>query len=82
MDTAYQNFFKHQSGFPRFKAKYDRNQSYQTYQDESFSYDKSKLYLPKMQEGIKCIFSRKIEGKSRLVPLVVIPLVNTMLVLL
>lgn len=33
MDTAYQNFFKHQSGFPRFKAKYDRNQSYQTYQD-------------------------------------------------
>ena len=79
MDTAYQNFFKHQSGFPRFKAKYDRNQSYQ---DVSFSYDKSKLYLPKMQEGIKCIFSRKIEGKSRLVPLVVIPLVNTMLVLL
>lgn len=57
MDTAYQNFFKHQSGFPRFKAKYDRNQSYQTYQDVSFSYDKSKLYLPKMQEGIKCIFS-------------------------
>lgn len=46
------------------------------------SYDKSKLYLPKMQEGIKCIFSRKIEGKSRLVPLVVILLVNTMLVLL
>lgn len=41
MDTAYQNFFKHQSGFPRFKAKYDRNQSYQTYQDVSFSYDKS-----------------------------------------
>lgn len=82
MDTAYQNFFKHQSGFPRFKAKYDRNQSYQTYQGVSFSYDKSKLYLPKMKEGIKCIFSRKIEGKSRLVPLVVIPLVNTMLVLM
>ena len=65
MDTAYQNFFKHQSGFPRFKAKYDRNQSYQTYQGVSFSYDKSKLYLPKMQEGIKCIFSRKIEGKIK-----------------
>lgn len=65
MDTAYQNFFKHQSGFPRFKAKYERNQSYQTYQDVSFSYDKSKLYLPKMQEGIKCIFSRKIEGKIK-----------------
>ena len=35
-----------------------------------------------MKEGIKCIFSRKIEGKSRLAPLIVILLVNTMLVLL
>lgn len=30
MDVAYQNFFKLHRGYPRFKAKYDRNQSYQT----------------------------------------------------
>ena len=64
MDTAYQNFFKLHRGYPRFKAKYDRNQSYQTYQDVEYSYSRSKLRLPKLG-WVKCIFSKKIEGKIK-----------------
>lgn len=64
MDVAYQNFFKLHRGYPRFKAKYDRNQSYQTQQRIKYSYDRSKLFLPKLG-GVKCIFSKKIEGKIK-----------------
>lgn len=64
MDVAYQNFFKLHRGYPRFKAKYDRNQSYQTQQGIKYSYDRSKLFLPKLG-WVKCIFSKKIEGKIK-----------------
>ena len=30
LDTAYQNFFKHQSRYPRFKSKHNHSQSYRT----------------------------------------------------
>lgn len=77
MDVAYQNFFKLHRGYPRFKAKYDRNQSYQTQQGIKYSYDRSKLFLPKLG-WVKCIFSKKIEGKSRLVRSAGIRQANTM----
>lgn len=82
MDTAYQNFFKHQSGFPRFKAKYDRNQSYQTYQDVSFFYDKANYICLKCKKVSNVYLVERLREKSRLAPLIVILLVNTMLVLL
>lgn len=64
MDEAFDNFFNLHSDYPRFKAKYDRNQSYQTYQGIKYSYDRSKLRLPKLG-WVKCIFSKKIEGKVK-----------------
>jgi putative transposase len=40
------------------------NQSYQTQQGIKYSYDRSKLFLPKLG-WVKCIFSKKIEGKIK-----------------
>ena len=59
LDTAYQNFFKKRSKFPKFHSK-KHGGSFAIYQ--YFKVEDNKLYIPKFKEGIRIIEDRKIEG--------------------
>ena len=65
LDMAFTRFFKEKKGFPKFKSKYDNYQSFSIPQDTKVSFDNSRLYIPKFNEGIKCRFSRKFDGKIK-----------------
>jgi putative transposase len=62
LDTAYNRFFKKQSGFPNFKSKRN-NQSFRI--PQFFEIKGSKIYFPKFKEGIKTIIHRKVKGNIR-----------------
>lgn len=59
MDTAYQNFFKKISGFPKFKSKKTKN-SFSV--PQNCSVDDFKIYIPKFREGISYFKDRKVKG--------------------
>ena len=67
LDNAYQNFFKHGSGFPRFKSKNRLKDSFTSPQPATNKIKGNKLYIPKFKEGIECIVSREIKGEVRTV---------------
>lgn len=60
LDTSYNNFFRHQTKFPRFKSKFDR-QSFTV--PQSISIEHGKLKIPKFKKGIEINLHREIEGK-------------------
>ena len=60
LDTAYNNFFRRQTQFPRFKSKYDR-QSFTV--PQSVTIEEGKLSIPKFKKGIDINIHREIEGK-------------------
>jgi len=62
LDTAYNRFFKKQSGFPNFKSKRN-NQSFRI--PQFFEIKGSKIYFPKFKEGIKTIIHREVKGNIR-----------------
>lgn len=63
LDTAYQNFFKHGSKYPKFKAKHDRNQSYRTTRsNNNIEFLGNKIKLPKLGK-VKCKGYKEIAGK-------------------
>ena len=78
LDRAFQNFFKKQSCYPKFKSKHDHNQSYRTRnQSGGIHIIDSNIKLPRI--GIvKTKLSREFEGRilnatvSRPVPAVAI----------
>ena len=51
LDGAYQKFFRGQNRFPRFKSKYDSEQSFQCPQHVTVGFDSNRLFLPKFREG-------------------------------
>ena len=63
LDKAFQNFFKKQSGYPKFKSKHNHNQSYRTRnQSNSIRIVGGNIKLPKV--GIvKTKLSREFEGR-------------------
>jgi len=61
LDTAYGNFFKKQSKFPKFKSKHSPNHSFRCPQRVTLK--ENKLIIPKFKEGIKIKISKKISGK-------------------
>lgn len=63
LDTAYQNFFKHQSRYPRFKSKHCHRQSYRTRnQSNGIRFVGGKLKLPKIGL-VKIKQHRTFEGR-------------------
>ena len=67
LDGAYQKFFRGQNRFPRFKSKYDSEQSFQCPQHVTVGFDSNRLFLPKFREGIKAKFHRHFEGQIKTV---------------
>lgn len=63
LDTAYQNFFKHQSRYPRFKSKHNHSQSYRTRnQGNGIRIVDKRIKLPKIG-AVKIKQSRVFEGR-------------------
>lgn len=67
LGKAFDNFFEHRSGFPKFKSKFDNNQSFEVPAGLKLDYKHSKIQIPKFlnqkkcDNRIKCIFSRKVK---------------------
>ncbi len=64
LDSAYLKFFKGQTGYPKFKSKYDK-QSFQC--PQRVSIDNNKIWLPKFDNGINIALSRPFKGEMRTV---------------
>lgn len=65
LDRAYTNFFKKRSAFPRFKSKFDNNQSFCNVQNTDVDWEAKKISFPKFKEGIKAVLHRKFDGKIK-----------------
>ncbi len=65
LDRAYTNFFKKRSGFPKFKSKFDNNQSFCNPQNTFVDFAKGIISIPKFKEGIKSVLHREFEGKIK-----------------
>lgn len=69
LDTAFSNFFRRckqgakQRSYPTFKSKHDR-QSFQCPQHVKVDFVSNKISFPKIKD-VKCIFSRRFEGKIK-----------------
>ena len=70
LDKAYQRFFRHQGGFPRYKSKYDNHQSFEVPSGLKLDFKHRKIQIPKFlnkkneDNRLKCVFSRKVkQGK-------------------
>lgn len=59
LETAYGNFFKKKSKFPKFKKK-SNNQSFRV--PQHIKLIDNKIQVPKFKEGIKINLHRKVEG--------------------
>lgn len=65
LDIAYKNFLRGvrcgiPTGFPKFKSKKDRNQSYQT--NSSIKVSENSVRLPKLGK-VKCRISKEVKGR-------------------
>ena len=68
MDTAYKNFFKGLSNYPKFKSKKDNHKSYKTNFSNNnieVNFDNNRIKLPKLK-WVKCKTHRKFNGKIKL----------------
>lgn len=59
--TAFTNFFKGRTKFPRFKSKKLSHRSYQNPQKCTVDFEKGIINIPKIK-GIKAVFNRKFTG--------------------
>ena len=67
MDSAYQNFFKFQMGYPKFKSKHDNYKSYKTdftNDNIEISFSDNKIKLPKLR-WVKARLHREFIGKIK-----------------
>ncbi len=62
MHTAYDNFYKRRSSYPKFKNRRDK-QSFKIAQPNTFHIKDDKLYIPKLKSGIDIVVSKEITGK-------------------
>lgn len=60
LDTAYLNFFRGNTKFPRFKSKKRKN-GFTVPQHTKLA--EGKIHVPKFKEGIKCIVHREVKGE-------------------
>ncbi len=64
LDTAFTNFFKKISKFPKFKHK-GQNDSFSIPQNSKVDFEKQLFLFPKFQDGIKTNFSRQFTGEIK-----------------
>jgi putative transposase len=64
LDTAFTNFFRKQTKYPKFKSKHNK-QSFSCPQHCNVDFESGKTYIPKFREGIKTVFHREFEGKVK-----------------
>ena len=62
LDSAYTKFFREHKGFPRFKSKKDRKQSFSIPQNTRVDFENGRIFIPKFKGGIKTKFHRTFEG--------------------
>jgi putative transposase len=62
LDIAFNRFFKKQSNFPKFKSKSHR-QSFTI--PQNFFIEDNRIFIPKLNSGIKFVESNKIKGTPR-----------------
>lgn len=65
LDAAYSNFFSGRAKFPKFKSKLDSSQSYTLPDNVIVDWGTERIKLPKFQEPIKFVASRKFPGDPR-----------------
>jgi putative transposase len=63
MDSAFTNFFKGQSEFPKFKSKHKSRLSFSVPQNVII--EDNLIIIPKFKKGIKAVTHRIIEGKPK-----------------
>ena len=63
LNTAFQNFFKGKSKYPRFKKKSNKQSA--TYARNAFTWSEGKLTLAKMGKPLKIRWSRYFEGEPQ-----------------
>ncbi len=63
LNTAFQNFFKGKTKYPRFKKKSNRQSSH--YAPNAFKWDGEKLTLAKMSQPLKIRWSRYFTGQPK-----------------
>ena len=68
LDKAFQRFFRHQSGFPRFKSKFDNYQSFEVPGGFKIDFKAKKIQIPKFiktkkngDNRLKFVLSRKVK---------------------
>lgn len=69
LGSAFKNFFRQikkgeKAGYPQFKSRYDRNQSYQFHQGYSIDFENSTMDIPKIK-GLKVLFHRQFNGTPK-----------------
>ena len=67
LDKAFQKFFRHQGGFPKFKSKRDNHQSFEIPANLKIDFKSKKIQIPKFlktksnDNRIKFVLSRKVK---------------------
>ena len=67
LDKAFQRFFRHQGGFPKYKSKHDNNQSFEVPSGLKIDFKSRKIQIPKFlkqknrDNRIKFVLTRKIK---------------------
>jgi putative transposase len=64
IDTAYNNFFKQNRGYPKFKKRKSK-ESFQIPQGFKIDVDKSTIKLPKLNKPLKVVFTRPVTGEVK-----------------
>jgi putative transposase len=64
LDSSFTRFFREKKGYPTFKNKYSK-QSFGNPQDVKADFKNGRLFMPKFNHGIKCVFHRRFEGKIK-----------------
>jgi len=63
MNTAFENFFKGRTDFPKFKKKGRGKQSFNI--PQSIKIDNDKLIIPKFKKGVDIVLHRQIKGEIK-----------------
>ena len=67
LDKAFQRFFRHQGGFPKFKSKHDHHQSFECPGGVKIDFKHKKIQIPKfiktkrLDNRLKFVLSRKVK---------------------
>ena len=67
LDKAFQKFFRHKAGFPKFKSKYDNHQSFEVPANLKIDFKTKKIQIPKFiktktcDNRLKFILSRRVK---------------------